>query len=376
MSTTVIKSIGIICSPLGYGGLEMNTLKLANLLLAQGWQVSLLLNAEGIMYRNAKEMNVHVNTLQEYGGRGKATSFVIRKWQKEYPSTILFVTFNKDIKPASAYKRFFNRKIKLVYQQHMQVGVKKRDFIHSLRYATINLWISPLPYLKSETMEKTRIPSHKIEVVPLAVDDHFAERTLSKDAARAELQLTKEAFIIGVLGRIDPKKGQDFCIKAMPKLLQQYPDAQLLIMGNITANEGDDYLQKLYSIVAALKLQSVIHFKPYIPNPSVFYQAIDVFAMPAYGETYGMVTLEAMASEVPVVGVNKEGTKELLQSGRLGWLHELEDIDGYVQAIKTIRTSTTTTEKIALAKQEVVMHFSTAKMMNDINSSLEKLLKH
>lgn len=368
------KSIGILCSPLGYGGLEMNTLKLAKLLQERGWQVSLLLNASGIMYHNAVSLGLNIATIQYYGGKDFATATVINRWQNDYPSSILFVTFNKDIKDAATYKRFKNRSIKLVYQQHMQVGVKKRDIIHTLRYSMIDLWISPLPYLKEETMAKTRVPSRKITVVPLAVEDFFATETLLKSSARKQLGLAQDAFIIGILGRIDPKKGQDFCIRAMPKLLQLYPDVQLVIMGNITANEGDAFLQKLYTLVAEWQLQDCVHFKPYISNPSVFYKAIDVFAMPAHGETYGMVTLEAMASGVPVVGVNKEGTKELLQSGKYGWLHELEDIDGYTKAIDTIRTEISITEKIAAAKKEVALNFSIDKMMTGIDTALLKLL--
>lgn len=352
----------------------MNTLKLAKLLQESGWQVSLLLNAKGMMYHNAITAGLNIATIQHYGGADMATAKVIGKWQARQPSSILFITFNKDIKAASAYKRFGDRKVKLVYQQHMQVGVKKRDIIHTLRYNMIDLWISPLPYLKEETIAKTRIPTRKIAIVPLAVDNHFTTRALPKADARKQLGLAQDAFIIGVLGRIDPKKGQDFTIRAMPALLRKFPDTQLLIMGNITANEGDAFLQKLYGLVAQYRLEDAVCFKPYIANPVVFYQAIDVFAMPAHGETYGMVTLEAMASGVPVAGVNREGTKELLQSGKFGWLHQLEDIDGYVQAISDIRANPATQEKIAAAKEEITVNFSTDKMMSSLNACLERLL--
>lgn len=371
-------SIGIICTSASFGGLEINTLKLALLLKEKGWRVCLLLNKKGMMYQQAINESVDADLLQDYGGGDqRASATVIHKWNKERKCSLLFVTYNKDISAIAAYKRFYNRHVKLVYQQHMQVGVKKRDLIHTLRYKKLDLWISPLEYLKEETIAKTRVPANKITVIPLAIDEtHFSASTLKKEEARQQLTLPEDGFLIGVLGRVDPKKGQDFLIRALAYLKDKYPDLRLLIMGNVTANEGDDFLNQLHELVKKHQLEDRVFFRGYIKDPVVFYKAIDVFAMPSHGETYGMVTLEAMASGVPVIGVGKDGTKEILKGGKLGWLHELEDIHAFSRHLAHILENEADRNRITdAARAEVMQHYTADKMMRGITRVLEKLLQ-
>ncbi|RYZ53624.1 MAG: DUF4401 domain-containing protein, partial [Sphingobacteriales bacterium] len=170
-STTGKKTLAIVCTPRGFGGLEMNTLKQARTLEEKGWTVWLLVNELSPMYTEAAKYCSNITSVQQVSGGGeKPKARWIHKWLKEKNPAILFTPYNKDIKSLSVYKRFYNRKVKLVYQQHMKVGVKKRDLIHRLRYNMLDLWISPLPYLKEETIEKTTVPAEKIAVVPLGLE--------------------------------------------------------------------------------------------------------------------------------------------------------------------------------------------------------------
>ncbi len=371
------RSIGIVCTSPGYGGLEMNTLKLANWLEGYGWQVAMLINADSPMSKEAGKFCKNVTTIQQIKpAQSKATPGVINKWLKGKNVSILFTPFNKDIKALSNYKRFFNRRVKLVYQQHMQVGVKKRDLIHTLRYNMLDLWISPLQYLKEETMLKTSVPSHKIAVITLGLDaDQFLNSAITKEQARAELNLPQDVYLLGVLGRIDPKKGQDFLIRAVAHINTNFKkDYHLILMGNMTHNEGDEYFMLLEKLVAENNLNDQVHFRPYNQDVNLFYKAIDVFAMPSHGETYGMVTLEAMLSGKPVLGVNRDGTAELLQHGKFGWLHELDDLEDFTQKLFAIDHVPKTKTLLQAATEEVLNNYSFEYSMKEIDMVLNNLL--
>lgn len=372
------KSIGIICSSKGFGGLEMNTIKLAHYLLQSGWKVNLLLNELSPMMAEVKEEHIKTSSIQQFGAKSKLSFFVLRRWMKTINVNLIFTPYNKDIKAISLYKRLFHHQLPFVFQQHMKVGVAKRDLIHKLRYQMIDWWISPLPYLKEETKQLTTIPEGKIKVIPLGLDfKKFNLEMQSSIDVRRLLGIPTDCFTIGILGRIDPKKGHDFVIRCLSVLKQQYQfRAQLLIMGNVTHLEGDDYFNSLKTIIKEHDLNNQVFFKPYQKNVTVFYEAIDVFAMPSHGETYGMVTLESMLMKKPIVGVNTDGTKALLKNGQLGWLHKLNDEDTFCKHVIALSKSNSEIESIIEdAHNEVLQHFNIDKTMKATEDLLLQALE-
>ena len=329
------------------------------------------------MYAEAGRYADDVAAVQHFGaGHDKAAAGLLRRWLAGGAVSVLFTPFNKDIKALSAYKRFHNRQVKLVYQQQMKVGVRKRDIIHRLRYNMLDLWISPLPYLREETLRCTHVPADRIAVIPLGLDVAPLLRTTVTNAeARAALDLPQEARLLGVLGRIDPKKGQDFSIRAVAHLKKTYGrDDHLLIMGSITLNEGNDYHDLLHRLVHEHGLEAQVHFRPYHADTSLFYKAIDTFVMPSLGETFGMVTLEAMFSGKPVIGVNRDGTAALLEHGRLGLLHEPEDIEGFCRQLFFAETSGTMTAMLQAAREAVLEHYTLEQTSRETDCVLTGLL--
>ena len=130
-------------------------------------------------------------------------------------------------------------------------------------------------------------------------------------------------------------------------------DVGLVIMGEPTRNEGDDYLQQLRQMVARLGLQNHAHFRGFRVNPAVFYQAINVFVLASENETYGMVTLEAMAAGVPIVAAATGGTVELVRHNHTGLLYLLRDVAACARAIRRcLANSAATRERVERAQLE------------------------
>ena len=368
------QKFGILCFAPGFGGLEINTLRLAGWMQGRGWEVPLLLRDGSAIYRHAVQRQLQATGITSDSVRNDLK--ILDRWVRSNRINVLLVPFNKDIKLVSWYKRFYNRKVKLIYQQHMQVGVSKRDLIHTLRYSMLDAWICPLQYLKEETLRKTRIPARKIAVIPFGVDTApFKESEWTKDAARKAFDLPVTAKIIGVLGRIDPKKGQDLVIRGIDHLSSKYgKDYHLLLLGDATLNEGDDYSMALKKIVEDAHLEGRVHFRGYQPDVMQFFRAIDVFAMPSHGETFGMVTLEAMAAGVPVVGTGRDGTKELLKDGELGYLFPLNDVAAFCGQVIAIERNEKLPELLAAAKNEVTQRYNVSEMCECLGALVRALL--
>lgn len=308
--------VAIFLTSTGWGGLEMNTAKLAKGLQAQGCDIEVIATQGSPFSQKCKQDELNVTYIRRpkkyYDFRG---AYRMAKLLKAKKITHVLVTDNRDIDVMSLCKRLFMRSLKLIYQQHMQLGGNKKSWVHTMRYAMLDRWITPLGYMKMQILEMTKFPAERIEVIALGVDtEKFTQSALTQSEARTKLQLPANAKILGVIGRIDPKKGQLFVVEALAQLRKTQPDLQLLIMGNPTINdpEGKAYHDKIQHYIKANDLSEVVHFRSASSDVMPFYKAIDVFVLPSENETYGMVTIEAMLCGLPIVATNTGGTPEVL----------------------------------------------------------------
>lgn len=245
---------------------------------------------------------------------------------------VVWIRDTRDMSICGWAKRWSTRKLRLIYQQAMQLGVSKRDPIHTDRFKRIDVWIAPLNYLAEQVKTMTRYPSSRIAVIPLAVDlDRFAAAR-DQRSARTALGLPNDRLLIGTVGRIDPLKGQAFLIDQHKELVSRGVEADLVIVGDPTRNEGDTYLKTLTQMAQSPELRGKVHILPHQNDIEQVYAALDIFVMASAGETFGMVTIEAMASGCAIVGTNRSGTPELLADGR-GMLYEPGDAASYFEAL-------------------------------------------
>src|SRR5262245_12094040 len=121
-------SVVFVCTSRFFGGLELNTLKLASWMTEMGWNILLIVGQDSEMHRKAASMNIPVAGCDRVSKTGKLIYF--KRFFRNHKVDILFTPFNKDLTCLSLYKRYFNKKVKLIYQQQMLIGINKRDFIH------------------------------------------------------------------------------------------------------------------------------------------------------------------------------------------------------------------------------------------------------
>lgn len=363
-----MEKIAFLITSKGWGGLEMNTIKLAKQFIQLNYEVFFIAAKGTRTHSEAETAFEKIITIEKpkkhFDFKGaRVLSGILKKENIQN----VFLTNNRDIQFLSLAKRFFYKDLKIVYQQQMQIGVNKRDFIHTIRYKSLHAWISPLHYLKKEVLKKTRIPEEKIKVIPLAIDvNYFANRVYNRQEALQKLNLPDfNEPLIGIIGRIDRQKGQLFIIEAINELHKKNVKVQLLIFGSPTINEkeGEEYYAEMKSYVSTHNMDEYVHFREYTKNIKLFYDLVDIFAIASLSEAFGMVTLEAMASGVVVIGSNTGGTPEILDNGKFGLLYELHDVAGFCEkaewALSHAQEVKVMTE---LAKEEVFNNYDIRKV--------------
>ena len=126
---------------------------------------------------------------------------------------------------------------------------------------------------------------------------------------------------LGFLGRMDePRKGLSVLLRAFDLLAAQRPNLRLLIAGPGDADEQQGKLP------AALRDRAVFLGEVTETEKVRVLHSVDVFCSPnTGGESFGIVTAEAMAAGTPIVASNIEAFRQVLRDGRAGELFAVGD---------------------------------------------------
>ncbi|MEO8256209.1 MAG: glycosyltransferase family 4 protein [Acidobacteriota bacterium] len=155
----------------------------------------------------------------------------------------------------------------------------------------------------------------RYEIVPNGIDvDRFRA-----PAARPAAMPERLRFVLFV-GRLEPRKGVDRLIRAMTIVQAHAPDARLVMVG-----DGPD---RLSLEALAREAQIGAAFAGRVPDDLLpaYYRAADIVCSPALGdESFGIVLLEAMAAERPIVATRIDGYAELLDRAGSGRLVDVDD---------------------------------------------------
>jgi glycosyltransferase involved in cell wall biosynthesis len=167
--------------------------------------------------------------------------------------------------------------------------------------------------LSEYTVEKLyhaySIPRERVEVIPGGVDLAKFHAGANKVGLRSRLGLPADAFTLLSVRNLEPRMGLDRLVAAMRVVVSRIPGAYLVIGGEGALQQG------LSALAERLALGSHIRFCGFIQEKDLaeYYQAADLFVLPSQDlEGFGMVTLEAMACGLPVIGTPVGGTREIL----------------------------------------------------------------
>jgi glycosyltransferase involved in cell wall biosynthesis len=162
--------------------------------------------------------------------------------------------------------------------------------------------------------------SERIDVVPVGVDpDEFKPSTREILTTRAKVSGNK---IILTVARLHPNKGLTYLLQAMPKVIEEHPSSNLVIIGRGPTEE------QIRRLMADLKLEDhVTLLTDPIPNEDMnrIYPGCDLFVLPSVKEPFGRVILEAMACGKPVISTRVGGPLDIVEDGKTGYLVDRAD---------------------------------------------------
>lgn len=181
--------------------------------------------------------------------------------------------------------------------------------------------IAANPDERADLVWRQGADEEKVCTIPPGVDLELF-RPLDWHESRARLGWSLKERIVIFVGRIDPIKGIDTLVDALPLLRE--PDVHVVLIGGDLDEHGTPIgpLADVRERVTALRMARRVRFLGSQPQEllPLFYSAADVVAVPSRYESFGLVAVEAMATGTPVVASAVGGLTFTVNNGVSGYL--------------------------------------------------------
>ena len=243
------------------------------------------------------------------------------------------------------------------YSKHYGVGWLRKPIVAYLRKFHNATACTMVP-----TRELMRTLSENgfanLKVVSRGVDTKLFNISKRDSSLRSSWGATDNTKVLISVGRMAPEKNLDQVLKTYDALKSTGQAFKLVMVGDGPLKEQ---FQKRYPeiIFPGMLSQS---------NLAAYYASSDLFIFPSQTETFGNVTLEALASGIPVLAFDCAAARDWVQTGVNGWLVAENNPEGFAAQAVTIFNSKDLLDQITQSTRQQVVHLDWDQIAEQVES--------
>jgi|HubBroStandDraft_1064217.scaffolds.fasta_scaffold04194_4 glycosyltransferase involved in cell wall biosynthesis len=228
----------------------------------------------------------------------------------------------------------------------------------------------------TNTVVSTGTPRHRVHTILNGIDLSRWTPGIDGSGIRREFKIPPNAPLLATVSRLFGAKGHWDVLHALPRVCEAVPDVRWLIVGTDAVEvHGGSLTAELKVRANQLGLGDRIVFAGQRSDIPKVMAACDVFTMPSLLEPFGLVFLEAMAMERPVLAVDDGGTPEVVEHGRCGLLTPPGDVDAIAESLVTLLRDPQLRARMgAYGRARVLAGFTAQRMARDAGQAYEAVL--
>jgi len=221
-------------------------------------------------------------------------------------------------------------------------------------------------------------PYGNTEMIPCGTDiEQFGG--LERFHARERLEIPQDTKMVFFVGRFDRRKGIETLVRAIDKSKFKHSGNLKLVIGGGSRPDCSDGIERdrIVSLVKELGLEEITSFPGRLDHSILpyYYSAADVCVVPSHYEPFGLVAIEAMASQTPVVASDVGGLQFTVIPEVTGLLAPPKDELSFATAIDRILADPEWRDQLAVAgRQRVEIAFSWYSVAARLTQLYTKLL--
>ena len=280
--------------------------------------------------------------------------------------------------------RKMNPRAKIILHLHQLSAFDEEDFWTKEFMASVDLFVGCSHFIADELMKKYSVDKNKTSVfyngLDLAEYPILEKRAVVRSRLRQENDWTNKMVVLYV-GRLVENKGVHHLVQAVRNLvLKGATNLQLVVCGarGYASREITPYIQKLYN--TAYEVNENITFTGFVSHEKMlnYYAMADVVMIPSeVHEGFCLVTIEGMASGIPVAASNRGGMPEIVRDGKTGTIIGEPSVENIEKYLSDFLSQPERFHKyIAVARKSVEECFTWEKVSRTVEDSYKELVAH
>ncbi len=216
------------------------------------------------------------------------------------------------------------------------------------------------------------LPENQVYVISNGIDGkRFNEINETLKFQQRKKWNVQANIVIGIIARLSDVKGIDILLESMNKVIEVFPDALLMIVG-----EGPEY-PRLVRMVDELNLKNNVRFEKIVNQTANILPIFDVFVMPSRQEGLGLSVMEAQACALPVIASKVGGLVDLIEDEKTGYLVSSQDPNSLADRIIFVLKNQQQAQKVGVAaRKHILEKFSLDQMVQATIKVYEKYSRH
>lgn len=342
------------------GGMENGVVNLANILDEQGVQTDVCCLQSSGAFADRLPASSKVHVLGKGDGVSLRAVFKLAQLVRAARPDVIH-SHNIGALTYAGLAGLFHQRVPLLHGEHGSFQppdlLPRRLLMRKVLYKRCAALHTVSKSLREELISRG-IVTREVATIPNGVDTGRFSPVEDRQAARKAAGLPEDALAVGIVGRLDMFKRHDRLIEAFERIADRFPRLFLLIVG-----AGGNIEQQVQDRVAGSAVATRIRLTGHVPDPEVYYRAMDLLAAPSEKEGMSNAVLEAMSCATPVLAAGACGNADILEDGRDGFLADMPDADTLAAKLQELLEAPAKLREIGnAAREKVVRDYSMATM--------------
>ncbi|MCZ6775133.1 MAG: glycosyltransferase family 4 protein [Ignavibacteria bacterium] len=306
------------CFSHSWGGLELQSMEVSRQMQKRSHQVWLACCTGSRLAQGANLHNIDTLQLNVSGYFHPRLAWKLSRFLKRHNIEIIHCHLSKDIATIVPAIKLAGQRIPILLSKHVGSYISKKDLLHRFTYAHVSRVLAVSEVIHKNILDTTPVTPDRVMTVHDAIDtDRFSPHRVDRRRVRKEFNIADDIVVVGLVGRFSPGKGHKELLEAAAILRNNYPAVHFLIVGEASHGE-QKYEQKIKTMCSMLGLQDIVTFTGFRRDVPEVMAAFEIFAFPSHAESFGIVLIEAMGMERPVVSTNCDGVLDIVVDGETG----------------------------------------------------------